>query len=42
MVYFHAAMGIVMEPSKNTQSYLTEHHEDISCLDVVQDTVVTG
>ena len=42
VIYHQAAIGIVMNPKKNTQKFITEHHDDISCLDVVGDCAVTG
>lgn len=32
----------MLDPIKNTQNFIIEHHDDITCLDVVGDTVVTG
>ena len=31
-----------MEPNNLEQSFIVKHHDDISCLDLVEDTVVTG
>lgn len=41
-MYHQAAIGIVLNPSANTQNFIVEHHDDITCLDVVENTVVTG
>lgn len=42
VVYHQAAVGIVMDPKKNTQKFITEHNDDISCLDVVENCAVSG
>ena len=42
IIYHQAAIGIAMDPNKKTQTFITEHHDDISCLDVVENYCVTG
>lgn len=34
IVYHQAAIGIVLDHEKNDQSFLIEHNDDITCLDV--------
>jgi len=48
IVYHQAAVGIVMKQNKKekksvySQSYITEHRDDITCLDVAKNIAVTG
>ena len=47
IVYHQAALGMVLSPSKKggadyDQTFLNEHKDDITCLDNMGDTIVTG
>lgn len=42
IIYHQAAIGIVLDPKTKNQIFITEHHDDISCLDVVENSAVTG
>lgn len=44
IIYHQAALGIMLTPSKSEyiQTYLNEHKDDITCLDGVGNTIVTG
>jgi hypothetical protein len=42
VVYHQAAIGIVMDPNRKDQKFIVNHHDDISCLDISDDMVVTG
>lgn len=42
IVYHQAAIGIVLDHEKNEQSFLIQHNDDITCVDVNEDMVVTG
>jgi len=41
-VYFSAALGIILDTKNNTQTYFTGHTDDIKCIDIHDDLVVTG
>jgi WD40 repeat protein len=42
VVYHTAAVGIVLDPKTNKQRFFMEHTDDILCLDVFKQYVVTG
>lgn len=42
LVYHSGAVGIVLDSQKNQQRYFMEHTDDITCLDVGENMVVTG
>lgn len=42
LVYHHGAIGICLDPMKNTQRFFLEHTDDITCLDVSDNYAVTG
>ena len=41
-IYHTAAVGVVLDIKTNTQKFCIEHTDDITCLDVYEDLVVTG
>ncbi|CAD8200325.1 unnamed protein product [Paramecium octaurelia] len=42
IVYHTAGVGIVLDPSNMTQKHFLEHNDDISCLDIYENLVLTG
>lgn len=42
MVYHTAGVGIVMDSKTMTQRHFMEHSDDVTCLDLCNDWVLTG
>ena len=42
VVYHTAGVGIVMDSDKMTQKHFLDHSDDITCLDIYDNLVLTG
>jgi hypothetical protein len=42
VVYHAGALGIVLDQKENRQDFMMSHTDDVTCLDINKDQVVTG